>query len=60
MPRRTVTVRVQWHDVGRGLWCERCALPSVVRWVLINVDTLGVMGRWEACEDCGHVERIRG
>lgn len=57
--RRTLTVWVQWHDVAWGLWCDACALPSKVRWAMINVATLNVLSRVEQCTDCGHVEALR-
>jgi hypothetical protein len=58
MPPRTCVVRLQWHLVDHGLWCDRCLLPSVYRLALQNIATLTVVLRLEVCDDCGHQERL--
>jgi hypothetical protein len=59
MPPRIHVVAVEVHVVDRrtSIWCDQCALPSVVEADLALVKTadLAVIGRgtvW-ACPDCG-------
>lgn len=50
----TVVVRIETHEVERGLWCHDCALPSVVRHaVVLTEDPTVRLSEVAVCHDCG-------
>lgn len=58
MNRRTLTISVlRWRILESGLWCDRCALPSVVVLeLLLGGDCVpGYLVR-RCCTDCGHAD----
>lgn len=52
-PASVLVVRLEWHLLEHGLWCDECALPGRYRLALVNRSTLA---RWQtvsACDGCG-------
>ncbi len=57
----TVEVMVLDEFAEHGLWCDRCALPSMVKmpYRIVMPASLAVVGRGEllCCADCGEYRR---
>lgn len=47
-------MRVETHEVERGLWCHDCSLPSIVRHAVVLVENPAVrLTEVAICHDCG-------
>ena len=59
----TVDVMILHEFAERGLWCDRCSLPSVIRvpYRIVMPKSLKVVGKGkiEMCQDCGEYRRAR-
>ena len=55
-PVRVLTLEMHVRGMAPGVWCDRCALPSAVRYlaVLVSPTTLRRMGRLDRvqCSEC--------
>lgn len=61
MQRRVTPVECITHSVPleRGLWCDRCLLPSVIRYRLhaVTLATSFDCGVFLVCHDCETITR---
>lgn len=62
-----LAVVVQFHLLDtdttceRGVWCDRCLLPSAVRYryaTTVDGQFIGTIGTAETCADCGHTRTV--
>jgi hypothetical protein len=49
-----IYLHIDGDNAQVGLWCERCQLPSVVRFPIVQMsqDGVGVCGFHESCVEC--------
>ncbi len=55
----TLVVHLEAHVVARGVWCDRCLLPSAVTVVVALRDNpTRTVSRMRSCADCRQTVRL--